>query len=65
MNEVSNGGVQRSSVLYKTSARNLDSGLYYCSATLSVPDSTTVMANQSVTVTIQGTFTFILQSQHV
>ncbi len=49
-----NGGVEKSSELTVTSASVLSSGMYTCSAIVSIPDSTPVMSNQTATVTITG-----------
>lgn len=49
-----NGGLEKTSELTVTSASMLSSGVYTCSAVVSVPDSTAVMYNQTATVTIIG-----------
>ena len=49
-----NSGMAKSNVLSVTSAGVLNSGLYTCSAEVSIPESSTVMMNQTATVTITG-----------
>ena len=52
--ENANGGSEKTSVLSITSASILNSGVYTCSAEVSIPDSNTVRANQTATITITG-----------
>ena len=49
-----NGGMERSSQLYIISASVLSSGMYICSAAVSIPESETVMTNQTTAVIITG-----------
>ena len=53
------GGAEKYSVLTVTSARTFHSGLYTCSATVSIPDSNAVIANQTAIITITGKYALI------
>ena len=52
--EESSSGAQKSSMLTVTSANAVNSGVYMCSASVSIPESNTVTSNQSSCVTIRG-----------
>ncbi len=54
LEEEVSGGAERSSTLTVSSATTASSGVYTCIASVSVPESNTVMSNQSATVTIRG-----------
>ena len=49
-------GAEKSSTLTVNSATTVSSGVYTCIASVSVPESNTVMSNQSATVTIRGQY---------
>ncbi len=49
-----NNGMQKSSVVTVTSARVFNSGMYTCSAAVSIPESNTVMMSQVASATITG-----------
>lgn len=56
LEEEASGGAERSSTLIVDSATTASSGVYICTASISVPESNTVTSNQSATVTIRGQY---------
>ena len=60
--EDSSSDMERSSVLNVTSAAVLDSGEYTCSVAVTIPESDTIVVNQSAAITISGMYNTNLHS---